>query len=272
MQTSLFQFCITKLHVNASNQIITFTWLFPVIELLWSCKHAHWHVPVENLQLKDLCEFELMWCEVRVTVELKSATNRIKQNFRAQNHLNIFGPKCHFTQNWLNSSVMLSSSGLFFSTGRQHAAGSGKKCSTGVSITASYVTGATHTHTHRVVHSSVYRLPLPQSYADVFQLLPGRIKHSPHLIKQPISSYSMNNNSGKKHWMLITNSFSYSFLCSFKCIYVLFTFHKEYVLNYLRKMVKIHKNNILCPISCSKDVWTYHILKRVKFNLINAGI
>lgn len=124
---------------------------------------------------------------------------------------------------WLNSSVAVSSSGLFFcSRGgkkkwdrqREHAAGSGKHCSTGVSVTASYVTGATHT----VLRLNQLYIPLHVNSHSLSPALicsscfPRHIKHSPCPTKQPISSYSINSTSGGKHCMLITSRFSIPFL------------------------------------------------------------
>lgn len=127
------------------------------------------------------------------------------------------GTECQFSQSWLNSSVTLSLSALFFSSRKkirqsEHTAGSGKQSSTGVSITTSYVTGATHAHTHimhtcclrgswSVVYPSAYKLPLSQSHSDDFQLPPNHIKPTPCLIERHISSFSINNTSGEKLWM-----------------------------------------------------------------------
>lgn len=131
---------------------------------------------------------------------------------------------------WLNSSVAVSSSGLFFcprgekkkrDRQREHAAGSGKHCSTGVSVTASYVTGATHT----VLRLNQLYIPLHVNSHSLSPALicsscfPRHIKHSPCPTKQPISSYSINNTSGGKHCMLITSRFSIPlpWYCTYKC-------------------------------------------------------
>lgn len=85
----------------------------------------------------------------------------------------------------------------------EHAAGSGKQSSTGVSITTSYETEATHTvlrgnqlyiHLYTNSHSLSPTL-MPSS------CFPRHIKHTPCPIKKHISSYSINNTSGEKLWM-----------------------------------------------------------------------